>query len=264
MTEKSYDDMINFPLHNNSEYKSRKNAFLFANDCRNKEIDRFWTRGLYFWGFIVSSFGAYIAVFNASLEVAEKEGTKVPVSLEAILNMSFTSKFTLTILSFICFIFCLSWLLVHKGSKFWQKNWENHIDFLEDSYMGNIYKSHLDSNNKNEFNGCILSAKAYDYSVSKISLLCSMLLTICSLGLVIFHLVILLFEWHFLDFSSFLKNSTYLFVAKLVFILPVVLLVLWFIFIFLKNIKGNEQKEKKEYDSNYTYFISCDECVKII
>ena len=265
MTEKSYDDMIKFPPNNKSVDRARKNAFKFANDCRNKEIDRFWTRGLYFWGFIVASFGAYMAVFNAALK--NDDGLKDAVSLSAILEMSFTAKLVLFILSFICFVFCLSWLLVHKGSKFWQKNWERHIDCLEGAYMGKVYKSHLDTNNKCEFDGLIFNTKAYDYSVSKVSLLCSMLLCICSLSLLAFHFIILILELMPLDFYSIYKNLSFWvsFGTKIAISLVIFFgLSLWFFRNFLKNIKGNVNDEKDEYDIDHSYFISCGKLVKVI
>ena len=264
-TEKTYDEMINFPLHNNSEEEARENAFKFANECRNKEIDRFWTRGLYFWGFIVASFGAYMAVFNASLK--NDNGLKVAVSLSAIFEMSFTAKLVLLILSFICLIFCLSWLLVHKGSKFWQKNWEEHICYLEDAHMGAIYKSHLDTNNKHAFDGYIFNTKAYDYSVSRVSLLCSMLLSISSLSLVVFHFIILVLELIPFDFYTICNNCSFgipLGTKILISLVLVLSLTLWFFRIFIKNIKGNVEEKDDEYDTEHSCFISCSELIKVI
>ena len=268
MTKMTYEDMIYFPTIRGSTDNAKENAFKFADECRNKEIDRFWTRGLYFWGFIAASFGAYIAVFNASLEVADKGGAKVPISFEAILSMSFTSKLALTILSFVCFIFCLSWLLVHKGSKFWQKNWETHIDYLENAYIGNIYKSHLDTNNKNEFSGCILSPKAYDYSVSKISLLCSMLITICSFCLFLFHSIILIFDCKLTSSVICYIQKNYISCMSAAKIttaaILLIFLILWFLLIFVRNTRGNEDDKNDRYETGHTYFRSCGETIEII
>lgn len=55
MTEvESYGEFVKFPSLKEDSGSSReevvKRAFKFANKCRDKEIDRFWTRGLYFWG----------------------------------------------------------------------------------------------------------------------------------------------------------------------------------------------------------------------
>jgi hypothetical protein len=38
-------------------------------------------------------------------------------------------------------IVSVAWLLVSKGSKFWQENWEAHIDRLEDAITGPLHKT---------------------------------------------------------------------------------------------------------------------------
>ncbi|MBQ1670780.1 MAG: hypothetical protein II070_03230, partial [Treponema sp.] len=72
-------------MSNEDEKEKNKNAFNFANSCRDKEIDRFWSRALYFWGFIAASFTAYITVLKLSL------GCK-SLTLENIIGMDFTAK----------------------------------------------------------------------------------------------------------------------------------------------------------------------------
>lgn len=166
------------------DYEVLKNAFDFANSCRDKEIDRFWSRGLYFWGFIVASFTAYFVTFSNI--IPRKSEDYIDLTFEHFLLIPFMGKLILFIISFVIFIFCLSWLLVHKGSKYWQENWEEHIYQLEKNYMGRIYGTHLDTE-KNNFSRCPCSVKGYNFSVSKISLLCSLLLAAISLCLCFFH-----------------------------------------------------------------------------
>lgn len=144
-----------------------KGAFNFANACRDKEIDRFWSRGLYFWGFIVASFGAYIAVLK--IFITDNTHHSGIYSVLQDIYSSPTSLFILSVISFICFIFCLSWTLVNKGSKYWQENWETHVRILEKKLIGDIYATSLDSKEKhNDTNACVFSNKSFDYSVSKI------------------------------------------------------------------------------------------------
>lgn len=90
-------------------------------EIRNFEIDKFWTRAAYFWGFIVLIFGGYISVITSSKNLAE---THLDLFL-------------------LCLglLFSLAWLLVIRGSKCWQENWESHIDMLEDFVSGPIYKT---------------------------------------------------------------------------------------------------------------------------
>lgn len=241
-----YDKMMGFQ----EEMKiKRKEAFKFINSCRDKEIDRFWTRGLYFWGFIAASFGAYMAVFNAALE-NDCKGEKVPISLEAILSMDFTAKVALFVLSFICFVFCLSWLYVHKGSKFWQENWEAHLCCIEKDYRGKIYKTWLDTNNDNDFSKCPIKTKAYDFSVSKISLLCSMLLSFCSFGLVLFHCFIFVKSF-FAEKINFVDSNC----IKIIVPVIIVLLSIAFMIGYFRRINGNVDSKKSScYEPGYYYF----------
>lgn len=194
-------------------------AFNFANSCRDKEIDRFWSRGLYFWGFITASFAAYMTVFILALGQNEN-GTQNVLCLKNILAMSFISKTVLFVLAFICFVFCLSWQLAHKASKYWQESWEKHITYLEENYIGRIYDSSLIL--KDGF--FPFSVKSYNYSVSKISSLCSILLSIVSLSLVVFHAAVLIF---FSSFSLFQKCCKCL-CASGVIVLAVIFLACYF------------------------------------
>lgn len=222
------------------DYEVLKNAFDFANSCRDKEIDRFWSRGLYFWGFMVASFTAYFVVFGKIIPRTSEE--YINLSFINIASIPFTGKLILFIISFVIFIFCLSWLLVHKGSKYWQTNWEEHIYHLEKNYIGHIYGTHLDSDKENNFSCCPCSVKGYNYSVTKISLLCSLLLAVISFCLCLFH--------GFLMIDSLMvcikENKECL---KCVITLSVVILAIFFLFFFRRNIKGNNGADKKDVGS---------------
>lgn len=258
MKYEDYDKMMGFQEKKQIKKIKRNGAFEFINSCRDKEIDRFWTRGLYFWGFIAASFGAYMAVFNAAL-ANDCKGGKVPISLEAILSMSFTAKAALFVLSFICFVFCLSWLYVHKGSKFWQQNWEAHLCCIEKDYRGKIYKTWLDTKNGNDFSKCPFKIKAYDFSVSKISLLCSMLLSFCSFGLVLFHFVILIISF-FAGKINFVDSNC----IKIIVIMIIVLLSIVFLIRYFRRIKGNVDSKKYPcYEPGYYYFKKEDEIIGV-
>ncbi|MBO8457525.1 MAG: hypothetical protein IAA81_04770 [Spirochaetes bacterium] len=217
------------------DYEVLKNAFDFANSCRDKEIDRFWSRGLYFWGFMVASFTAYFVTFSNI--IPRKSEDYIDLSFEQFLLIPFMGKLILFIISFVIFIFCLSWLFVHKGSKYWQENWEEHIYQLEKNYMGRIYGTHLDTE-KNNFSRCPCSVKGYDYSVSKISLLCSLLLAVLSFCLCLFH--------SFLMIDCLIvcikENKECL---KCVITLFIVILAIFFLGFYRCNIKGNSGTCKK-------------------
>jgi hypothetical protein len=97
-----------------------KNAHKFAWETRNFEIDKFWTRTIFFGGFTALIFNGYIDILSGSQSVSIK-------NLDIYL---------------ICLgiIFSVAWVLSIYGSKHWQENWEAHIDMLEDEITGPLYK----------------------------------------------------------------------------------------------------------------------------
>jgi hypothetical protein len=76
--------------------------FEAALKCRELEIELFWRRGLFFWGFVAATFVGYIAA---------KE--KAP-------------SFTIPMASFgvVC---ALAWCLANRASKFWYESWESKV-----------------------------------------------------------------------------------------------------------------------------------------
>jgi hypothetical protein len=108
---------------NEKQEKKRKAALKRAWANRDFEINKFWTRSTYFWGFIALIFGAYITV---TTEKYSSQTKAMHLDLYLILLGG---------------IFSAAWLLVIKGSKRWQENWEAHIDKLEDAITGPLYKT---------------------------------------------------------------------------------------------------------------------------
>lgn len=102
-----------------------KAAYEKAWENRNYEIDKFWSRALYFWGFIAATFVAYTAIItNENAQIKDITNPSIEICLLAL-----------------GIIFSFAWVLVIKGSKQWQENWEKHIDYLEDFVSGSIYKT---------------------------------------------------------------------------------------------------------------------------
>lgn len=131
-----------------NEYKVRR-ALDKAQDIRKFEIDLYWKRATYFWAFIASSFAGYFAVV---VMVKSRES-----SLERL--------FVLLIISSIGLIFSYGWFLANKGSKYWQENWEKHVDMLEDDVVDPLYKTTINNNPDNKFS----LLEPYQFSVSKIN-----------------------------------------------------------------------------------------------
>lgn len=130
------------------------NALERAWKNRDFEIDKYWSRATYFWAFIASTFAAYLAIFSSKLDG--------------------NTKFLLSFIIIIVGLFLsIAWNLVTIGSKKWQENWEKHIDLLEDSYTGPLYKTVLNKET---------------YSVSGINQIVSKFIISLWVFLLIFHI----------------------------------------------------------------------------
>lgn len=102
-----------------------KAALEHALDIRKFEIGLYWQRATYFWALIAVAFAGYFAVLTAE-------------------HMSDADKgFNAFVIACLGLIFSLSWFLANRGSKYWQENWENHVDMLEDGITGPLYKTIL-------------------------------------------------------------------------------------------------------------------------
>ena len=102
-----------------------KRAASAALDARKHEIDLFWTRSLFFWGFISVAAAAYGFLASAA------PATDRPLETRgAILRLSVVS------FGLVCSI---AWTLVNRGSKFWQDSWEKNVGSFEDHYFGGTF-----------------------------------------------------------------------------------------------------------------------------
>jgi hypothetical protein len=123
----------------------RKEALKQALDIRKFEIELYWKRATYFWAFIGAAFAAYFAL----------QSNPDPANLYIVACMGF--------------LFSLAWYLVNRGSGSWQRNWEGHVDLLEDEIMGPLYKTHI---NRKQYKFLAL-AEPYSFSPSRINNLLS-------------------------------------------------------------------------------------------
>lgn len=154
-----------------NESRLTEEALKQALDIRKFEIEMYWKRATYFWTIIGVIFGGYFLLVKA-------DGLNTNPSLIFLINC-------------IGFIFSLSWFLVNRGSKFWQINWERHVDLLEDRIMGPLFKTIIQ---KNELEPLAIT-KEYNYSVSKINQILSFYVTIIWIGIGLNHLINI--DWNF-------------------------------------------------------------------
>ena len=90
-------------------------------ESKNFEISNYWKRATYFWAFQIASFAGYFSVIDS-------EEYKIHPQILYFVNC-------------IGFVTALAWLLSNRGSKGWQRNWEQHVDLLEDNITGPLYKT---------------------------------------------------------------------------------------------------------------------------
>lgn len=125
-------------------------ALQLALDIRKFEIDLYWKRAGYFWTIVTAALAGYLAVMGI-----DKYEYRAPALL-------LITSFGLT-----CSV---AWYLVNRGSKHWQNNWENHVDLLEDSVVGPLYKTIVRDDNAAWWRFWT----SHPYSVSKLNQLVSL------------------------------------------------------------------------------------------
>jgi hypothetical protein len=116
----AYFEALNLPQNStDSEAKeSQKLALDRAHDLRKFEIENYWKRATYFWSFQAIAF----VVLGLILKDGQLKGSLQILQLPA--SIGAVSGF-------------VGWLSA-RGSKFWQENWEAHVDMLEQEIEGSL------------------------------------------------------------------------------------------------------------------------------
>lgn len=94
-------------------YEQKVRAFQYAAETRRFEIERFWQRSLFFWGFIAAAFAGYATLSDPKYD---------PHLRQAITGFGVVSS--------------LAWTLQNRASKYWQEAWEAKVHRLEVSVLG--------------------------------------------------------------------------------------------------------------------------------
>lgn len=151
MNKEEYLKKFEGNLPGDDKKTKAEKALDLALDIRKFEIELYWKRATYFWTFIGAALAGYALVY------AKAENK---------------DSWLLLVFSCLGFLFSVSWYLVNRGSKFWQNNWERHVDLLEDEVIGPLYKTIARSAGGNNH----LTAPA-EYSVSKINQILSLFIS---------------------------------------------------------------------------------------
>ncbi len=117
---KSYFAALGLSPDNNGDRPKLESALKLAHEIRKFEIDLYWKRATYFWALEAAVFVAFAAFGREEALVSRW------------LAVAFAGIGSLT---------ALVAYLSARGSKFWQENWEKHIDLLEDQFEGRLHKT---------------------------------------------------------------------------------------------------------------------------
>lgn len=142
------------------DFRNKKEkALKYALDIRKFEIELYWKRATYFWAFIAATMTGYFATNSSNLI---NKGDYV------------------FLLACVGLVFSLGWFYVNKGSKYWQENWENHVNMLEDNVIGPLYTVVLSRQEDKKIKDKIkrLLFGPAPFSVSKINQLISLFIVI--------------------------------------------------------------------------------------
>lgn len=164
-------------------YKENKQeVFKQILDIRKFEIELYWKRTSFFWTIIGSIIAGYFLAFSK-------------------LDNSLNSLKILFSLSNLGLIFSIGWYFVNRGSKFWQVNWEKHMDAIEDDIIGPLYKTTINKEYYGSRKQFLKLVSPFPFSVSKINQVLNLVLIgfwlLINIDFSLTHLTI--------DFSS-LKN----------------------------------------------------------
>lgn len=125
-TEADYFALFNPPKLT----RAQKDIYLavFKEALRNRqfEISLYWSRTNYGWAFLVLMFTGYFAIYG-SKDIEPLSKGKI-----------------LLLISSIGLVFSFGWYLVNRGSKYWQENWEKHVDMLEQRVLGTLFRTTID------------------------------------------------------------------------------------------------------------------------
>lgn len=102
-------------------------AYEVALDTRKFEIELYWKRATYFWAIAAVVLGAIGLVVANSI----KDGRLA----------TYPILFMLETLSCVGFIVTKAWQYVNLGGKFWQHNWELHVDVLEQEVLFPMFRT---------------------------------------------------------------------------------------------------------------------------
>lgn len=101
-------------------------AYEVALDVRKFEIELYWKRAGYFWLLLAALAGSLGLILTGGNEKTLPEARRETLAL---------------FVSCAGAVLAVCWSIVNRASKSWQRNWEFHVDVLEDRVVGPLYKT---------------------------------------------------------------------------------------------------------------------------
>lgn len=150
-------------IQNRQEYsdlfKNKPEVLKHILDIRKFEIDLYWKRTTFFWTILAAIIAGYFLIYSRLAVAPDNNALKILFSLGCL-----------------GLVFSIGWYFVNRGSKFWQVNWEKHLDCIEDEVIGPLYKTTIDTNyyHKKLFH----LVAPYPFSVSKINQILNIVLIV--------------------------------------------------------------------------------------
>jgi hypothetical protein len=124
---RKYLRTLNIEENDNVNTVKLRRALHRAYELRTFEIEHYWKRATYFWGFQIAIFAAFGLLWR---ELAGSTSGSASVWNPVAILLGGLGVLT-----------AVANLLSARGSRFWQKNWERHIDALEREVEGNLHKT---------------------------------------------------------------------------------------------------------------------------
>lgn len=218
----------------NFDEKKLEEAFQIALETRKFEIELYWKRTGYFVLFIGAVFAGYYKV----LQIDGPSGSE--------------KEWLLLLLSSLGFLLSLLWYMANRGSKFWQENWEAHIEMLS-THLGIPIFGII----KHSTSSKLDLMKEYPFSVSKVNQMVSLIVTASWLLLFAFNLVCLIskFDWTF--FTRGCPCIILIIALLAVFIIVLPLLSLESMIRKCESFAANVQDDKKEGNDFFYNYQGC-------
>jgi hypothetical protein len=130
----------------------KKEILKYASEIRKFEIERFWGRSIFFWGFIAAAFVAYVAVYKSG-----GPGTEGQLPF-------FIACFGL--------VSSVAWTLQNRGSKYWQEAWEQKVESVESDVLGtNLFSNQEPLQKKNIWGAARFSVSRLTIALSDFTVL---------------------------------------------------------------------------------------------